>query len=185
MQTADVGLDPKARDASMIGGVAPHVARRRDRSDRGQGSPQARAERSLSMLFVWLHVAWFGVWIVLNEAGVFDFDEFPFGFLTMIASLEAIFLSTFVLVSQNHQALQSDRRAKVDLQVNMVAEQERSPNSSRSSRSSPAIWGSTKRMTLNSRACSKQPTSSTSPTLSRRRKVKPTLRRNERPSSEH
>lgn len=77
-----------------------------------------------SMAFVWLHVAWFGVWIVLNVVGVLTFDEFPFGFLTMIVSLEAIFLSAFVLISENRQAQQSDRRAKVDLQVNLVAEQE-------------------------------------------------------------
>lgn len=77
-----------------------------------------------SMLFVWLHVAWFGAWIVLNLVGVLTFDEFPFGFLTMIVSLEAIFLSAFVLISENRQAMQSDRRAKVDLQVNLIAEQE-------------------------------------------------------------
>lgn len=77
-----------------------------------------------SMLFVWLHVIWFGVWITLNLAGVLAFDEFPFGFLTMIVSLEAIFLSTFVLISQNRQAYQADRRAKVDLQVNLISEQE-------------------------------------------------------------
>ncbi len=52
------------------------------------------------------------------------FDGFPFGFLTMIVSLEAIFLSTFVLISENRQALQADRRAKVDLHVNMISEQE-------------------------------------------------------------
>ena len=77
-----------------------------------------------SMLFVWLHIAWFGAWVVLNLVGVLTFDGFPFGFLTMVVSLEAIFLSTFVLISQNRQALQSDRRAKVDLQVNMISEQE-------------------------------------------------------------
>jgi uncharacterized membrane protein len=77
-----------------------------------------------SMLFVWAHVVWFGIWIGLNEIGIVTFDAFPFGFLTMIVSLEAIFLSTFVLISQNRQALQADRRAKVDLQINMVAEQE-------------------------------------------------------------
>ena len=52
------------------------------------------------------------------------FDPFPFGLLTMIVSLEAIFLATFVLISQNRQAQLADRRAKVDLQVDMIAEQE-------------------------------------------------------------
>jgi len=79
-----------------------------------------------SMLYVWLHVAWFGIWIVLNiSLLVFaPFDPYPFGLLTMIVSLEAIFLSTFVLITQNRQAIAADRRAKVDLQVNMIAERE-------------------------------------------------------------
>lgn len=78
-----------------------------------------------SMLYVWLHVAWFGVWIAINTPWLgWNFDPFPFGLLTMIVSLEAIFLSTFVLISQNRQALLSDRRAKLDLQVNLIAEQE-------------------------------------------------------------
>lgn len=53
-----------------------------------------------SMSFVALHVAWFATWIVFNLVGP-AFDPFPFGLLTMIVSLEAIFLSTFVLISQN------------------------------------------------------------------------------------
>jgi uncharacterized membrane protein len=77
-----------------------------------------------SMLFAWLHIVWFGLWIVLNVVGVLSFDHFPFGFLTMLVSLEAIFLSTFVLISQNRQAAQMDRRAKVDLEVNLIAEEE-------------------------------------------------------------
>jgi uncharacterized membrane protein len=53
-----------------------------------------------SMRFVGLHVIWFGIWIGINLFGP-RFDPFPFGLLTMIVSLEAIFLSTFVLISQN------------------------------------------------------------------------------------
>jgi len=53
-----------------------------------------------SMQFVALHVIWFGAWILLNLT-VLHFDAFPFGLLTMVVSLEAIFLSTFVLISQN------------------------------------------------------------------------------------
>jgi uncharacterized membrane protein len=103
-----VGLEGRDREAM---GLSDHFA---DLMTRFSGS----------MLFVWAHVVWFGIWIGLNEIGLVTFDAFPFGFLTMIVSLEAIFLSTFVLISQNRQALQADRRAKVDLQVNMVAEQE-------------------------------------------------------------
>ena len=79
-----------------------------------------------SMLYVWLHVAWFSIWILVNVSVILfePFDSYPFGLLTMIVSLEAIFLSTFVLITQNRQAIAADRRAKVDLQVNMIAERE-------------------------------------------------------------
>lgn len=75
-----------------------------------------------SLKFVYLHTAWFVVWIALN-LGLFgaalQFDKFPFGLLTMIVSLEAIFLSTFVMVSQNRQALRSEIRAQVDFESNL------------------------------------------------------------------
>ncbi|HEY0082561.1 MAG TPA: DUF1003 domain-containing protein [Pyrinomonadaceae bacterium] len=81
-----------------------------------------------STLFVYIHVVWFSLWILLNVKliqlpGVTDFDPFPFGLLTMIVSLEAIFLSTFVLISQNRMSVLSEKRAELDLQVNMLAEQ--------------------------------------------------------------
>ena len=60
-----------------------------------------------SMTFVYLHVLWFGVWIVFGVEG------YPYGLLTMIVSLEAIFLSTFVMISQNR----ADTRRQVDCQT--------------------------------------------------------------------
>lgn len=79
-----------------------------------------------SMMFVYLHVVWFGVWIAINLGwlGIEPFDPFPYGLLTTIVSLEAIFLSTFVLVSQNRQAGLADRRSELDLQINLLAEYE-------------------------------------------------------------
>ena len=79
-----------------------------------------------SMWFVYLHIAWFGFWIAANLGwlGIEAFDPFPFGLLTMIVSLEAIFLSTFVLLSQNRQAAIADQRADLDLQINLLAEHE-------------------------------------------------------------
>lgn len=81
-----------------------------------------------SMAFVYIHTVWFGLWILLNIGllhvpHVTEFDPFPFGLLTMIVSLEAIFLSTFVLISQNRLACASEKRAELDLQVNLLAEQ--------------------------------------------------------------
>jgi uncharacterized membrane protein len=79
-----------------------------------------------SIPFIYFHVLWFGVWVLANlEIGGFPaFDPFPFGLLTTIVSLEAIFLSTFVLVSQNRQAEISERRAELDLQFDLLAEYE-------------------------------------------------------------
>lgn len=76
--------------------------------------------------FAVLHAILFGGWIVWNAGWlpVKPFDAYPFGLLTVIVSLEAIFLSTFVLISQNQQARLADRRAKVDLQINLLTEQE-------------------------------------------------------------
>jgi uncharacterized membrane protein len=80
-----------------------------------------------SMSFIYLHAGWFGIWIVVNLGGLgkhLIFDAFPFGLLTLIVSLEAIFLSTFVLLSQNRQAEVADRRADLDLQINLLTEYE-------------------------------------------------------------
>ena len=78
-----------------------------------------------SMSFVYLHVGWFAVWIVLNAGLVGSalvFDDFPFGLLTMIVSLEAIFLSTFVMISQNREATRAEVRANLDFETNLTAE---------------------------------------------------------------
>ena len=76
-----------------------------------------------SMLFVALHLALFGGWIGWNLWGSPKFDP-SFVVLAMIASVEAIFLSTFVLISQNRQAALADRRADLDLHINLLAEHE-------------------------------------------------------------
>lgn len=78
-----------------------------------------------SMTFVWVHVIWFGLWIGYNLLpGVKHIDPFPFTFLTLVVSLEAIFLSTFILISQNHDTRISERRNHLDLQINLLTEQE-------------------------------------------------------------
>lgn len=79
-----------------------------------------------SMLFLLLNGVWFFTWIVLNTflLGSAAFDPFPFGLLTMIVSLEAIFLSCFVLVSQNRQAEKDRVRSDIEYEVNIKAELE-------------------------------------------------------------
>jgi uncharacterized membrane protein len=84
-----------------------------------------------SMRFVYLHALWFGLWVLANSGlllamgfGLVPWDPFPFGLLTLIVSLEAIFLSTFVMIAQNRQSAVADARAKADYEVNVKAERE-------------------------------------------------------------
>lgn len=97
-----------------------------------QRSFAERAADSLNYIFgdlrfATLHIIWFAVWFLWNVGaipGLVPFDPFPFGLLTMIVSLEAIFLSIFVLISQNREAKIDKLRSEVDLQINLTAEQE-------------------------------------------------------------
>lgn len=77
--------------------------------------------------FIIFHIFWFGGWLLFNLRlipGLTPFDPFPFSFLTLIVSLEAIFLALLVLKSQNRMTKEADKRAHIDLQINMLAEQE-------------------------------------------------------------
>ncbi|KHO46093.1 MAG: hypothetical protein QS98_C0005G0040 [archaeon GW2011_AR3] len=80
-----------------------------------------------TMGFVYFHTVWFGLWMLMNE-GLFGpkyvFDPYPFGLLTMIVSLEAIYLSTFIMISQNIMARQAELNAELDYQVNLKTEKE-------------------------------------------------------------
>jgi Predicted membrane protein len=107
------------------------ILSQRRRQEEAQATIQDRLADAItrftgSMFFVYLHVAFFGFWIVANlklipGAPVWDPS---FVMLAMIASVEAIFLSTFVLISQNRMAAAADRRADLDLQISLLAEHE-------------------------------------------------------------
>ena len=78
-----------------------------------------------SIHFVWVHAVVFGGWIAVNAfPGLPHWDPYPFTFLTMWASMESIFIAAFILISQNYAMRLSERRAQLDLQVNLLAEQE-------------------------------------------------------------
>jgi uncharacterized membrane protein len=80
-----------------------------------------------SFIFVIFHLLWFSGWTVVNLSLIPDilpFDEFPFAILQVLVSLEAIFLSTFVLMRQNRLNSLADQRAHLDLQINLLAEKE-------------------------------------------------------------
>jgi uncharacterized membrane protein len=83
-----------------------------------------------SMGFVYIHVIWFAGWIAMSSLpfipAEWKIDPFPFTFLTFVVSLEAIFLSTFILIAQNHEERVMRRMNHLDLQINLLSEQENS-----------------------------------------------------------
>lgn len=86
------------------------------------------AELAGNVWFAVVHVIWFSMWIYINNGhtilGIRQFDPFPYGLLTMWVSLEAIFLSLFILISQNRQSQKSELRAELDYQVNLKTEKD-------------------------------------------------------------
>lgn len=95
--------------------MAPHPALTKFQEGRSQSLQNRVAdwitEFAGSMVFVYVHIVWFAAWIILGA------EDYPFGLLTMIVSLEAIFLSTFVLIGQNRQSDFAQRKAEHDFQV--------------------------------------------------------------------
>ena len=103
----------------------------RRREDEGSRSRRERIADAItrftgSMTFVYLHLCVFGLWIAINLGWVPFVPRFDQSFviLAMVASVEAIFLSTFVLISQNRMAALADKRAELDLQISLLAEHE-------------------------------------------------------------
>jgi uncharacterized membrane protein len=85
------------------------------------------AEFAGSIPFLMIHVVLFTAWLTVNSVqipGIPQFDPYPFGFLTLSVSLEAIFLSVFVLLSQNRQAAKDRVRSDIEYDVNLKAELE-------------------------------------------------------------
>jgi uncharacterized membrane protein len=114
--------DMTERNVQAIVQLEEAARANRSGSDRIAG---AIAKFCGSMSFVWAHVILFAAWLILNIIpGIDHFDPFPFTFLTLIVSLEAIFLSTFILISQNLEMRVSERRNQLDLQINLLTEQE-------------------------------------------------------------
>lgn len=98
-----------------------------DKRTRVQKGADWIAEFSGSITFLMIHVVWFSIWVIINSIKlpvIPQFDPFPFGFLTLTVSLEAIFLSVFVLLSQNRQAAKDRVRSDIEYDVNLKAELE-------------------------------------------------------------
>jgi len=124
---------PDPRDSPELAGVVERNIRallaRQQLEDRRKTTSERVADAVTrftgSMTFVYIHLALFGAWIAVN-LGVTPLPRFDpsFVILAMAASVEAIFLSTFVLISQNRMQALADRRADLDLQVSLLAEHE-------------------------------------------------------------
>ena len=121
--TAEASADDLTRDnVESMRRVEAQAMDRRSRADRIAAFV---ANFCGSMPFVWLHVLVFCVWLAWNALpGLSHFDPYPYTFLTLVVSLEAIFLSAFILISQNYELRISDRRNQLDLQINLLTEQE-------------------------------------------------------------
>lgn len=115
--------DVVARNARKLNEIRREAARLRPLQDR---VADAITAFSGSMWFVYIHTIWFAVWVAINMncTPLPAFDPYPFGLLTMIVSLEAIYLSTFVLISQNRMSMEAEDRANLDLHVNLLTEVE-------------------------------------------------------------
>lgn len=104
------------------------------RSEEAERRNHTRGEKVASLItrfcgttiFLWAHVVFFGLWLLGNVVvpAKWRWDPPPYPELTVVVSLEAIFLSTFILIAENKQAALDERRAHLDLQINLLAEQE-------------------------------------------------------------
>jgi uncharacterized membrane protein len=120
---------PPDLSEALKGNIAALNARRR--SEEQKASVQEKIAEAItrftgSLRFVYLHLLLFGAWVAVNLrliAGIPPFDP-TFVILATWASVEAIFLSTFVLISQNRAAAAADKRADLDLQISLLAEHE-------------------------------------------------------------
>jgi len=115
---------PSDRTIESIAQIEQATHQARSRLDHLSNAVTRWAGSGASILF---HAVLFGLWLLANVNVLRDirpFDPFPFNLLTTFVSLEAIFLTLFVLIAQNRMSREADQRAHLDLQVNLLAEQE-------------------------------------------------------------
>lgn len=123
----------KNKPASSVGDLTQHnieTILELERADKELLSPMGRFAKAIakfggSMKFIALNIILVSGWIIANTLpGTVHFDPYPFNFLGLIAALEAIFLSTFILISQNQDTALAEQRNQLDLQINLLTEQE-------------------------------------------------------------
>jgi uncharacterized membrane protein len=114
------GEHPVGQNIQAVGDLERTVLEERTSFDKVTGAVTRVAG---STTFIAIHALWFAAWIALNLTR-YAFDPYPFSLLNLIVALEAVFLTSVVLMTQNRMSRLADRRAHLDLQVNMLAEQE-------------------------------------------------------------
>ena len=112
--------DPVARNIRAMVELAQEA--RNERTPVGRLADTV-ARTAGSLTFIAMHAVWFAGWIALNLTR-FAFDPYPFSFLNLVVVLEAVMLTSVVLLTQNHMTQLADRRAALDLQINLLSEQE-------------------------------------------------------------
>ena len=115
---------PMQRNVSAVARLERQHLLERSLADRVS---EALTRATGSTPFVVLHAGFFAAWIAINTGSfgrIAPFDPYPFNFLTLVVSLEAIFLSVFVLMSQNRMTRVAEQRARLDLQIDLLAERE-------------------------------------------------------------
>ncbi len=122
---------PQAGDLSSALQRNIKALEERRRQDAASATREERLAQAItsftgSMRFVYVHLVLYGGWILANTGVITGIPKFDpsFVILAMVASVEAIFLSTFILISQNRSAAAADRRADLDLHINLLAEHE-------------------------------------------------------------
>jgi uncharacterized membrane protein len=123
-KTEVAGADPMRYNIEAIAKLEHEALHERSAAERLSDSI---TQFTGSIGFVAFHVFLFAFWFVVNlnlVPGVTAFDPFPFGILTLIVSAEGVFLAIFILISQNRITRQADRRAHLDLQINLLTERE-------------------------------------------------------------
>ena len=113
--------DAAARNIESIAALEREALHDRSAIDRWTDAVTSAAG---TLAFLAGHAVWFGAWIAINLTREPAFDPYPFNFLMLLVSLEAIVLTSIVLMTQNRMTRQADKRAHLDLQVNLLAEQE-------------------------------------------------------------
>jgi uncharacterized membrane protein len=122
--TESVRSDIAYENIRAVARLQEQAARKRSVAERASDAIAAVAARQETAI---VHIVWFAGWALVNTGHIpriHSFDPYPFNLLTSLVSLEAIFLTLFVLGSQNRLTQEADRRAHLDLQVNLLSEQE-------------------------------------------------------------